>query len=826
MIISRNWLAKYVPLEMDDDALNQALTFSGIEVEAIDHIPALPPEVVTARIISAEKLEDSEHLTLCMVDIGDGSEPRQVVCGAPNCSAGMVSVLALPGAVLGELTIKSARLRGVESHGMLCSERELSISEDHAGIIRLPEETPLGKSVNELYELPDTIFEVEITPNRPDLLGYEGIARDLSAALNLPLNITEPQPVPGVESDAIGLSLSIAEPQLCPRYTARLLADITVADSPLWLKTALIKSGLRPINNVVDITNYVMLETGHPLHAFDYSLLQGETQDATHPSIIVRRAKDKEKFMALDGNQYELDEQDLVIADGKDAGALAGVIGGKQTAISDATKRVVLESAAFQPQTVRRSSYNHKVSTDSSYRFERHQSPEMAARTSLRATQLLVELAGAKVIGDLYDAYPQPVQRWMVALRKSRISLLIGYEMAEAKVREYLGNLGLEFVKDGAWQEEPLHDISHIKECDASSTCEPAMWFAIPPKRVDLLREVDLIEELARLDGYHKVPIKTPPSIIMDKHAYRIRNQVLDYLVGIGFYETLNYSFNDPAQLQLLGIDPQENTHKLINPQSGNQALMRISLLPQLLDNLRYNLNHGERNLKLMELARLYPADQDVEPLHCTALVTGQLRNGHWQNPGRQINFFDIKGMVTGLLELLDLPSAKMEPLAQPWLSQTRNLAWFIEDKPVAQIGALQPAIADKFGIDLSQLRQELWVIELDVHLLIEISRNRKRTFVPLPRFPSVSRDLSFVVANHISWEHISRLVKGVDEYLISNVEIFDEYRGKQVPEGLRSLSLRLILQDKEKTLTDNRIDALVDSVLKVLAEECKIQLR
>ena len=838
MIISRRWLAKYVQLDIDDAALNKALTFSGIEVEAVKHLPALPPQVISARVVHAEALAGSDHLKVCKVDTGDGSEPRQVVCGAANCHSGMLAVLAMPGAVLGDLTIKSARLRGAESHGMLCSERELGISDDHSGIIQLPEGTPLGVSVNDLYELPDTIFELEITPNRPDLLGYFGIARDLSASLGLPLSFPELITTPGRQDGSMALKLEIRDPELCPRYTARLFDHIQIGESPLWIKSALIKTGLRPINNVVDITNYVMLETGHPLHAFDYDVLAGEHENDACPAIIVRRAKEKETFFALDGKDHCLETRDLVIADGQKPSALAGVMGGKLSAIGDQTSRVVLEAAAFHPGTIRKTSYEHKISTDSSYRFERHLSPVMAPHVSARAAELFVQVAGGEAVGDLIDAYPAPLKPWMLGLRPCRFELLIGYKMEEKRIIDFLAKLGLKFMQYGNWQDAAVTDPSQITcyhaeqekagvtEFDMSIECDHALWFAIPPWRVDLTREADLLEELARLDGYDKVPVKTLPSMIMDRHAYKIRNKVAEYLIGLGFFETLSYSFNDPQQIKMLGIDPEENTQKLLNPQSSNQALMRVSLLPQLMEHVRYNLNHGERDLKLMELARTYPAGMDHEPLRCTALLTGNLRAAQWQNPPRQTSFYDVKAVVEGLFEMLNLSADRISACPRPWLMKSHNLGWFVEDQAVAMIGSVDPLVADRFGIDLSLLGQELWFIDIDLEKVIELTRNQTVIYKELPRFPGVSRDLSFLIPSQVSWADISRLVRSVDVELITSVEVFDEYRGKQIPEGFRSLSIRLTMRDKEKTLTDERIDALVDSVVKLLIQECQIQMR
>ncbi|MDP2172822.1 MAG: phenylalanine--tRNA ligase subunit beta, partial [Candidatus Cloacimonadaceae bacterium] len=429
MKISYRWLSQYIDLPESVDDLKRYLTFSGIEVEGIQTIPALPESVVSAKVVSAEKLEGSDHLIICKVDAGNGAEPYQVVCGAPNCQSGMIGILALPGTQLKDLLIKKTKLRGIESSGMLCSERELGISDNHAGIIELAEDTPIGISVNELYDLPDSIFELEITPNRSDLLGYFGIARDLSASMGKALKLPTLPDIPTEICETQGLKLILKEPELCPRYTARLIFNVTVCQSPLWLKSLLIKSGLRPINNIVDITIYVMLATGHPLHAFDYHTLAKMDETDPHPAIVVRKAFVNEPFAALDGKDYILEGDELVIADGEKASAIAGVVGGRVSAITDETTAIVLESAAFYPGSIRKTAFKHKISTDSSYRFERHLCDFTPPHAGAMATKLILELAGGEVINGLYDAYPKPWQPQYLALRPRRFEQIIGYKM-------------------------------------------------------------------------------------------------------------------------------------------------------------------------------------------------------------------------------------------------------------------------------------------------------------------------------------------------------------------------------------------------------------
>jgi len=843
VIISRNWLARYVPLPDSIEELTRILTFSGIEVEAVTEYPALPGSIVTTRVISAEKIEGSDHLQVCSVDPGNGMPPLQVVCGAPNCASGMIGVLAMVGTKLGEIMIKQAKLRGVESCGMLCSEKELGISDDHSGIIALPEGTPIGQSVNELFGLPDVALELEITPNRPDLLGYFGIARDLSASLGLQTTFPELKHIPGTDDAEMRLELVLEDADLCPRYTARLMKNVRVGESPQWMKNALLRSGLRPINNVVDITNYVMLETGHPLHAFDYDKLARRTDDSVDPAVVIRRARAGEIIDALDGGTYTLRESDLVIADGKVPSAIAGVIGGKGSAISMDTCRIVLESAAFAPGAVRKTSYDHKISTDSAYRFERHLSPEMAPHVSARATELLVSLAGAEPVGELMDAYPNPARRWYVGVRPERFAALIGYALDENAIREYLQKLGCRFAQYGDWQPDVVYDPAKIvcyhseqekqgvTEFDTSIDCQHALWFAIPPWRVDLQREVDLIEELARLAGYDKVPSRTSSQVIMDVHTHKLRARTLEHFLQHGFYEVLNHSFIDPAQMTALGFDAgyvERSMLRLKNPQSSNQAAMRVSLVPQLLENLRYNLNHGERDLRLLELSKVYTTEEGIlrEPYRLTAVITGNEPYGHWSSKPVETAFWHLKGVLEDLFALLNVVPDGISPASEPYLVPSESLAWSLGGKCLASMGVLQPAKADAFGIDVNTLKQDIWVIDVDLEILGSITRRPVMRYEDIPRYPSVVRDLSLLAPIGVEWASLQAAIMEVDRVLITSVELFDEYRGKQVPEGFRSISIHIFARDREKTLTDERVEQLLASVIKMLDDRWQIKMR
>ncbi len=674
------------------------------------------------------------------------------------------------------------------------------------------------------------------------MLGYIGIARDLSASCGKPLKLPLVERVTGGKSAKIALTLVLDDPEKCPRYTARLLEGVQVKESPQWLKTALIKSGLRPINNIVDVTNYVMLEMGHPLHAFDYDKLQPLAPADGHPAVVVRRARQGEEFVALDGKTFKLDSDDLVIADGKDASALAGVMGGKDTAISNDTRSIVLEAACFEPTGIRATSYKHRLSTDSSYRFERHLSPHAVDAVSDRAVQLFLEVAGGKVCQALYDAYPQPLKPKYLALRPRRFKELIGFKLKGDAIVRYLEALGCKLVQYGIWHEGLIEDLSLIQPtyldaeeaAKANSTennSDVALHFEIPPYRVDITREADLLEELARLADYESIPRKKSVSQIMDRHGFRIRRGIEDWFADASFYETLNYSFCDPAQLAYLAFDPEEINSTLIrviNPQSSNQSAMRITLLPQLLENLRYNLNHGERDLKLMELGKIYLKDHDshTEKLAFAAVLTGRMDPEHWNAKSGPIDVFQVKGMVEGLLLTLGLEISHTRPYDRPWLASGDNLAYIHKDSVLASLGRLKTQVAENFGIDLTILKNDIWVIELDVDLLIPLTRNLEKVFRQLPRYPAVTRDISFLIKAGVPYAEIAAAIKAVEPILTSAVSIFDQYLGKQVPEGFRSMTLRIVVQDSEKTLTDERVDQVLASVREMLISAWQVNMR
>lgn len=801
MQISYNWLKELLPLHISPEELNDKLTFAGIEVEAVHHIGQELRPFITVLVEEALPHPDSDHLHVCRVQTG--RETLQVVCGAPNCHSGMIGVLAPVGTEFKDFTIKKAKIRGVESFGMLCSEQELGISDKHDGIIELPADTTIGLSYAEYLQANDTVFEVEITPNRPDLLGMLGVARDLSALLQIPLLYETPDLT--ISGDAIHseLSLTNEEPERCPRYTGRMIKNVTIKDSPLWLQKRLLAVGLRPINNVVDVTNYVMMEYGHPLHAFDYNLLAGK-------GIVVRKAKEGESFSALDGKTYFLTSDDLVIADKEKASALAGVIGGTNTCISTKTTDIVLEVACFDYAGIRRTSWRHKIFTDSSYRFERGMSILTMAEISQRATTIILELAGGELVDGWLDSNPMLPAPIVVPLRPSRIKQILTVDLDNSTIIAYLQALGLHFVGEK----------------------EQALLFAIPSTRNDLTREIDLIEEIIRLHGYNNVETKIQTRPIMDWDAFRARRKVQDVLVQNGLFEACNISFADPRNLDLLLLSSDDERRKLIeivNPMGSSMSTMRSTLIPGLLRNLVFNWNRGEKQIQLFELNKVFLSAEDAyskEVYHVTGIMTGDRFPIYWKEHSQAVTIYDVKGIVEELLATLQVASYHFGECSEPYYMPGVALDIYVHEQLVGSFGKVNPRVLASFELDLLEFKQDVYLFDIDIDAVLRHRNKAAVEYEELPRFPYVRRDLSFIVSKEYSVSSIISVIQKANRKAISKVELFDEFIGKQIREGYRSLSFSIILRSNDKTLTDEIVDGIIQKVMHELTSHFQIEMR
>ncbi|MBN2830277.1 MAG: phenylalanine--tRNA ligase subunit beta [Candidatus Cloacimonetes bacterium] len=800
MRISYNWLKQYIDLKISPEELEDKLTFAGIEVEGVEKTGVLLRQIIIAQVTSCEKMPDSDHLSLCQVF--DGKESMNVVCGAPNVRKGLVVAFAPIGTELGEFKIKKTKIRGFESSGMICSEKELELSDNHDGIIELPSDAPVGMNLAAYLKLDDTVFEVEITPNRPDLLGMIGVARDLSALFNLPLHLNEPVMPKAVENITDYLKLSVLEPEKCTRYIARVIKNVVIKESPDWLKRHLLAMGLRPINNVVDITNLVMMEWGHPLHAFDYDKLEGK-------EIIVRDAIEGEEIEALNGETYKLVNSDLVIADGKTPGALAGVIGSVGKSISEATTTIVLEAACFQYATIRKTSYNHKIFTDSSYRFERGLSPETCEIISRRACELICELAEGVLIEGSLDVCSIKLEKLEVTLRTARVKKLLTIDLDNSTIIGFMQNLGLEFVKE---VNQSLH-------------------FLVPYYRNDLLREIDLIEEIIRLHGYNNVEEKNKPQQIMNHEIFSSRRKIQDILVNNGFYDTVTLSFANPSDFEKLLLPENSYLRKavrLINPQGIDSSIMRTNLIIDQIKVAVYNLNRGNYDIKTFEINKVYHNIDGSysENYQLTGLMTGRLIDKYWKEKEQSFDFYDVKGVTEELLDIHKVEDFSFVPCDESYLIPNLSLSVEIKGKKIGSFGKLNPSVVEAFGIDIMEFKQDLFIFDLNITELLKISVKKSTVYVEPARYPLIRRDLSFVVSQEHKIEVLTKLMYSVNPSIIKEIKLIDEYRGKGIENGMRSLTFSIIYGSEKKTLTDNFIDNLFQKIVQLLEQQCNIKMR
>ncbi|MBA4147464.1 MAG: phenylalanine--tRNA ligase subunit beta [Verrucomicrobia bacterium] len=812
MKVTLNWLKQYVDFDWSPEELTERLTMLGLEVEGVEKVSGEFEGVVVAQVITKDKHPNADKLSLCRVN--DGKGERQIVCGAQNFNAGDKVPLVLPGATLppkaGEppFTIKVGKIRGVESHGMLCSPQELGLPDDVDGLLILPADAQVGQPFAEHLGRSgsDVVYDLEITPNRPDWNSVIGIAREISAVTGNPLKIP-----------AIELSQTSAEPisnfvdvriedtELCPRYTARLVRGVKVGPSPAWLRAALEKVGLRSINNVVDVTNFVMLEIGQPLHAFDYSLLSkpGDRQDAC-PTIVIRRAAEGEKFTTLDAKEHRLNNQILLIADETKGIALAGIMGGQNSEINDKTADVLIESAYFNPQNVRATSKRLEIRTDSSYRFERGADVGICDWASRRAAQLIVETAGGQILESSIDAYPNPVQPKELSLRHAKTCELLGIPLVPSQQVDFLQKLGLEIL---------------VRNGDEFCTVR------IPTFRVDLKREIDLIEEIVRLYGIDKVPSTAPRGAIGSNPFDKVHDEIADarrILVGLGLNEAQGQTLISDSAARLTSAD--EQIVALANPLSSDMNVMRPSLMPGLLESLRHNLNRKNTDVALFELGRVFINDngKPKEERRLAIALTGLRNPTFWSGTDRDAksDIYDLKGALEEFLEHFGLRGMSYN-------RRTESTSLFLESAtinlgklPFGEIGQLSPALAKRYD-----LRDAVFLAELNFDLLIA-RRNTGKSFKTLPAFPSVRRDVAMLVPETVNHDAVLSVVKQTKPANLENVELFDVFRGKNIPEGQKSLAYAFTYRSPEKTLTDVEVSAAHEKLVSGFRDQLQAVVR
>jgi phenylalanyl-tRNA synthetase beta chain len=759
----------------------------GLEVEGTERIGERLDGVVVARIVECARHPDAERLQVCKVDIG-GAEPLQIVCGAPNARPGLVAPLATVGARVGDITIKAAKLRGVESNGMLCSAKELGLDADASGLLELPADAPVGAPLADALGLPDTVFELGLTPNRGDCFSLRGIAYDVAAAFGTRVKALDAAPVPA-GSDA-RMEVRLDAGASAPRYLGRVIEGTDATrPSPAWMVERLRRSGIRPVSLLVDITQYVMLELGQPMHAYDRDLLRGP--------IGVRQARAGETLRLLNGDDATLDPQFLVITDGDRAVGLGGIMGGDDTKVGDGTRDVFLEAAHFAPEAIIGRSRKLGLHTDAAHRFERGVDPELPRTAIEVATRLVVDLAGGTpgpVVEATRDGWS--TERAPVALRRARLARVLGIAIADADVERILASLGLAATAtaDG-WQVVP------------------------PPRRFDIAIEEDLIEEVARIHGYDAIPATLPGGATRLAAPSETRvgdDAVRAQLAARDCLDTINYAFVDATLLATWGLDA--GSVALANPLSAELGVMRTALLPGLVQALARNVARQQSRVRLSELGKVFHAagagQAPRETARVAAVACGPSRAEQWGEPARAIDFHDVKGDLESLAALSGAKLA-FRPSAAAWghPGRSADVVRLDGDAEVrlGWIGQLHPRLQRALDLDI-----DAWGFELDLAPLLARALPRARG---LSRFPSVRRDLAFIVAENVAWAAVAASVKAAAGPALRELRLFDVYAGKGVESGFKSLAMGLILQDESRTLTDHDVDAVVAAVTTALGQ-------
>ncbi|MGH2730864.1 MAG: phenylalanine--tRNA ligase subunit beta [Actinomycetota bacterium] len=795
MRVSLKWLEEFVAVDVPVDKLADQLSMSGTKVEAVHRPGGSVGGVVVAEVVDISEHPNADNLILVEVKTQDGATQR-VVCGAHNFSVGDRVPYATVGARLGEFAISERKIRGQASAGMLCSPAELGISKDHSGILVLSPDADLGADIVPLLGLDDTILELEITPNRPDCMGMIGIAREVSTLLRNELKIPDAG-VSVAEDLASPVTVDIQDSYGCPRYLARYIDGVQVGPSPSWMAARLLAAGVRPISNVVDATNYVMLETGQPLHAFDAAKVAGH-------KIVVRRAKRNEPFVALDGVTRELHPDDLMIADPRRALAIAGVIGGEESEVSADTNDVILESAHFDPVSIAFTSRRHVVRTEASARFERGSDPEVVPYAAARAAQMIAETSAGRVSGAVVDAYPRRFEPRSITLRPGRTDALLGYRIPPAAQGDHLRSIGFTATEE-----------------------QRSLLIEVPSFRPDVVREEDLIEEVARLAGFERLPSTLPPGqagrLEPEQRADRRMRRAL---AGFGLHESWTGSFMSPVDLDSLRLASDHaarRTVKLANPMSEDEDVLRTTLLPGLLRAVARNLAQRAEGVDLYEIARVYEHTGEELPREAAVLgilVSGLRQRASWIGPARPWDFFAVKGIVEALCRTLEVPAPSFAPVAGMPFHPTRAARVSIGDVTAGVVGELHPDVCAAFDVAEGSVAAELAVAPLIAALPTRVRVGE------LPRFPAVYIDLAVVVDEDLAAAAVADVIREAGEPELTSVRLFDLYRGEQVPEGKKSLAFALELRVPDRTMTDEDATVVRDRIVQALRERMGAELR
>jgi phenylalanyl-tRNA synthetase beta chain len=794
MKFSELWLREWVNPAISSEALSDQITMAGLEVDGVEPVAGVFNGVVVGHVVECGQHPNADKLRVTKVDVG-GERLLDIVCGAPNCRAGLKVAVATVGAVLpGDFKIKAAKLRGEPSEGMLCSFSELAISDDHDGIIELPQDAPIGTDIRDYLQLNDSAIEISVTPNRADCLGIIGVARDVAVLNQLPLTEPDMSSVAATISDT--LPIRVEAPQACPRYLGRVVKGINVkAPSPLWMREKLRRAGIRSIDAVVDVTNYVLMELGQPMHAFDLNRIEG--------GIVVRMAREGETLRLLDGNEAKLQADTLVIADQQKALAMGGIFGGEHSGVNDETQDVLLECAFFSPLSITGRARRHGLHTDASHRYERGVDPALQHKAMERATRLLIDICGGQAgpIIDVSDESTLP-KRATIALRREKLDRLIGHVVPSEQVSDILRRLGCQVTEQGD------------------------NWLAVAPSwRFDMEIEEDLVEEVARVYGYNNIPdVPVRADLVMTKHRESdlTLKRVKTMLVDHGYQEAITYSFVDPKVQALL--HPGEEALILPSPISVEMSAMRLSLWTGLLSAVVYNQNRQQTRVRLFESGLRFVPDTAAnlgirQDVMLAGVIAGHTHDEHWDLARKPVDFYDLKGDLESVLELTGkLSEIQFKAESNPALHPGQSAAIYLHGERVGFIGVVHPELERKLDLNGRTV-----VFELEWNKLASRAVPQARE---VSRFPANRRDIAVVVAENVAAEDILAECKKVGANQVVGVNLFDVYRGKGVAEGYKSLAISLVLQDTARTLEEEEIAATVAKCVEALKQRFQASLR
>ncbi len=800
MKVPLEWLKEYVDIEMDPERLADLLTNTGTEVVSVDYPAREVKGVVIGRIREIQKHPHAQNLKVCRVDWGKGE--GEIVCGAPNIFPEAKVAVALPGSTLASgRKILEEEIRGIKSQGMICSGQELGVNDDFSGVLILGEREPVGEDFSRRYHLGEAVFELDITPNRPDCLSMVGMAREVAVLTGKAIRMPSFMVQEGTEPVEDHFSVEILDPDLCPRYVARMIAGVAIADSPLWMQMRLWFSGVRPLGNVVDCTNYVMLELGQPLHAFDADKIADS-------KIIVRRARRGETMVTLDGVRRSLDEEDLLICDPSGPIALAGVMGGENTEVSGSTSRVLLESAYFSPPAINRTSRKHDIPSEASYRFSRGVDPSGSLLAANRAIQLMKELAGGVVYANAIDQYPHKIHPVKIDLRPLKASAFLGAEISRSWILSTMKGLGLRPLRG----EEDGETIT----------------FEVPTYRPDLEREIDLIEEVARIHGYWNISATLPASrsragkLSMEQKK---RRRLYSLLTGLGLHEVISYAFVSPEKNGYFQRGEEKpRAIRLANPISEEMSEMRTSLYPGLLNVLLHNFNRGIGDLAIFEVGRIFGEKEEgllpEEKLMLGVALMGNWEPRQWDTMPRQVDFYTMKGIWERLLEEFRIVGGSLERTARDYFHPHLAANLVIGSETAGELGTLHPLLLRRL-----ELPEGIVVMQLDLDILFrqEVGESIYRD---IPRYPSIQMDLSLVVPERVEVGSVMQIIESHGGDLLYSVRLFDLYRGEQVGDGYKSLAFSLVFLHPERTLKEEEAKSSMDNIVKALGKILGARIR